>query len=544
MKKQYAIFGIAVLLSLQLACAGTVELFSKPDCGPCDSAEAYLLELQGEFDFNLRVYEQSQENGSDWAKYSQTAKSLGLDKSLWVVPLISSGNDYHLGFRGAQDKNILRTLTSKAAGEPNPPEDETVIIELFWGEGCPHCQDEKRFLAGLKEKYPEIEIREYEVNGNEEGLALLMSRASELNFSIPGVPVTVIGDWHLLGYGSDSVQGELIERVVLQKLGLENESEAIEKYDYLIDIPLIGIVDTREMGVPVSTVVIGLLDGFNPCAFFVLTMLLSFLLYAKSRKKMLLIGMTFIFISALVYFMAMVAIYIGLKSVGAAMGGAFSTDNILLTIGGAIALFIGLINIKDFFFFRKGISLTISEDKKPRLYKRMRGLLKSQSTFELLVATIVLAFVANSYELICTAAMPFVYDNLLLAQGFDDVTAFTYIAFYCIVYILPLLAIVLVFVKKFDGEKMDKETGEILKAISGFMMLGFGAFLILDPGILSNLGVIISIVAFAVAISLALNFIKSRYKGKPAKEIKEAKKSGNKQTEKKTKDGPAKKPEV
>jgi hypothetical protein len=174
----------------------------------------------------------------------------------------------------------------------------------------------------------------------------------------------------------------------------------------------------------------------------------------------------------------------------------------------------------------------------------MRGLLKSQTLLEMVVATIILAFVANSYELVCTAALPFVYDNLLLAQGISNMEAFMYIALYCAVYIIPLLVIVLVFVKKFEREKMEKGTGETLKAISGFMMLGFGFFLLVNPDVLSNIGVIVGIVLFAVLISLTLRFLKSRYKanegdseakGKESEEGAEKEEKGK--TKKKTKKG-------
>jgi cytochrome c biogenesis protein CcdA/thiol-disulfide isomerase/thioredoxin len=524
---------VLVLMIMPLAGAGTVEFFSIDDCQPCENALDYILELREDYDFNIVFYNDSSVNGSDYDYYNKTANRLDIAPSWRVVPVIVSGTDYHIGFKSG-DKDILLTLISKISGEEDiidepSTEEKKVVVELFWGVGCPHCADEKNFLMGLKDDYPELELRFYEVGENDSNRELLSARADELGFIVPGVPITVIGDWHLIGYGTDAVQGELIEKIIQKNLqddfnetsNLTDINGEIERYDYLIELPLIGVIDTRDMGVPFSTVVIGLLDGFNPCAFFVLTMLLSFLMYARSRKRMLLIGLTFVFISALVYFIAMAAMYVGLKTVDSAVDDAFSTDNILLMIGGIIAMFIGVVNVKDFFFFKKGISFTISEDKKPKLYKRMRSLLKSQTLIELFVATIVLAFVANSYELICTAAMPFVYDNLLLAQGMDDMAAFTYIAIYCSIYVIPLLVIVLIFVKKFDGEKMDEETGETLKAISGFMMLGFGTFLLLNPSVLSNLGAIIGIVAFAVAVSLVLRFLKSRYKDVKEKDKKD-----------------------
>ena len=395
---------------------------------------------------------------------------------------------------------------------------------LFWSTGCPHCsQERKEFFPYIQEKYPNIKILSYDV-GTQESIDILLDLSAKMGFSPGAVPISVVGDEYYIGYGSLSTTGKVLEGMVERAYaaletsgsGTTNKTNGTINSDTskggnIIHIPLLGDVDIEEMmadmGIPLSTVVLGLLDGFNPCAFFVLTMLLSFLVYAKSRKKMLLIGLTFVFISGFVYFLFMTALFSVIT--------ALNEIRIVALVGGLIALTIGIINMKDFFFFKKGISLSISDDKKPKLYKRMRGLLKSQTTLELLIGTIVLAFVANSYELLCTAGIPLVYGNLLNAQQLGMMTSVMYLVLYNLFYVMPLLVIVLMFVRSLGGKKMTEETGETLKAISGIMMLGFGVFLIIDPMILSNILVTGSLIGFAVIVSVVLSKIKKRYKSKP-----------------------------
>src|SRR3989338_3209415 len=149
-------------------------------------------------------------------------------------------------------------------------------------------------------------------------------------------------------------------------LGTNLTSCPAKDEERIINLPVFGSVDTKKIGLPAFTIVMGLLDGFNPCSMWVLLFLLTLLVYTKSRKKMLLIDGIFILASGIGYFIFMTAwlnlfLYIGF----------FSWMQILV---GSFAVIIGLINTKELFFFKKGISLTIPEKVKPLLFRKMRGL--------------------------------------------------------------------------------------------------------------------------------------------------------------------------
>ena len=200
---------------------------------------------------------------------------------------------------------------------------------------------------------------------------------------------------------------------------------------------LFGRIDPRSASLPVLTIAIAGLDSLNPCAFFVLLSLLGVLVHGGSRNKMLAVGGVFVFTSGFVYFLFMAA-WLNLFLV---MGNVSAVT----TAAGVLSLAIAAVNIEDFFAFRKGISLTISDGAKPRLFDRIRGLLRSTSFFPVLAGTIVLAILANFYELLCTAGFPMVFTRILTFNDRSTLTYYLYLALYNVVRVIPLFVIVLAF---------------------------------------------------------------------------------------------------
>lgn len=245
-----------------------------------------------------------------------------------------------------------------------------------------------------------------------------------------------------------------------------------------IDLPVIGRTDASKVSLPVLTVILGGVDGFNPCAFFVLFFLLSLLIHAHSRGKMLLIGGIFVVASGGIYFLFMSA-WLNLFLL---------TGRIVLitNIAGLVALLAAGINIKDFFMFGKGFSLVIPERYKPRLFTRMRGLISSTSVFSMVVGSAVLAVSSNAYELLCTAGFPMVFTRVLTLNRLTMPEYYLYLAFYCAVYVVPLMTIVLIFTLTLGARKLSEWQGRVLKLVSGTMMLSMGLVLLIDPSFLTN----------------------------------------------------------
>jgi hypothetical protein len=175
--------------------------------------------------------------------------------------------------------------------------------------------------------------------------------------------------------------------------------------------------------------------------------------------------------------------------------------SVITIAAGAIALAVASINIKDFFFFRKGVSLSIPESAKPKLFERMRTLLKSTSLISLLTGTVVLAIAANTYELLCTAGFPMVFTRVMTLQRLPASTYYLYLALYNLVYVIPLLIIVVAFTITLGARKLTEWQGRKLKLISGLMMLFLGLVLLIRPALLTNVLAAAGMLASALLLS-------------------------------------------
>jgi len=306
----------------------------------------------------------------------------------------------------------------------------------------------------------------------------------------------------VIGYLNDQTTGAHLRnqllscRTSLVQGKKEVSDKAAEAEGTRFSIPFLGEFEPESMSLPVFTIIIAGLDAFNPCAFFVLLLMLSLLVNAKDRKRILLIGGIFVFFSGFVYFIFMAAwlnifLYLGeLRTI--------------TVIAAVIAIGVSLINIKDYFLFEKGVSLSIPDNAKPGLYGRVRGLVNASSTPTVILGTVMLAIVANSYELLCTSGFPMVFTRILTLNDLTPPGYYLYLVFYNIIYVIPLMVIVLFFTKTLGARKLSEKEGRILKLVSGMMMLELGLLLLLAPDLLSHLLTAIGLIAMAISISASI----------------------------------------
>ena len=293
--------------------------------------------------------------------------------------------------------------------------------------------------------------------------------------------------------------------------GEETEiTKPIEESEAEIELPIIGKIKTGEFSLPILTFLLGLADGFNPCAFFILTFLLAALLgLAGARKKILLVGGIFIFFSALFYFLFM-AVLLNVFKLGKEI-------TILTLIAGLIAMFVGIINIKDYFSFQKGISLTLPKGRKLKFMERVKSLSLAKSTLALTTATVVIAATVNIYELLCTFGFPMIYTRILTLRGLPSLEYYLYLIFYNLVYIIPLAVIVLIFAITLGKRTFSEIWVRRLKLISGFMILFLGGILIFQPKLLESISTAFLVLISAILIAGAIILVNALYFKKKAK---------------------------
>ena len=244
----------------------------------------------------------------------------------------------------------------------------------------------------------------------------------------------------------------------------------------LIRLPWFGAIRASDMGLPLFTFLVGLVDGFNPCAMWVLVFLLSVLVNIKDRRKILMIAGTFVVVSGLAYF-AFMAAWLNLFML---IGIARPAQVIL----GLFALLIGAINIKDFFAFKKGITLSIPESSKPGLYKRVREIVAAKYLTAALASVVVLAVVVNMIELLCTAGLPALYTQILTMQDLPAWKNYAYLGLYILAYMLDDAVLLTIVVVTLSHRKLQEKEGRWLKLISGLVVFLLGLVMIFNPELL------------------------------------------------------------
>ena len=289
-----------------------------------------------------------------------------------------------------------------------------------------------------------------------------------------------------------------------EEISPEGKITPKEPEEETLELPIIGKIETEKFSLPALTLLIGLADGFNPCAFFILTFLLAALIgLAGARKKILLVGGVFIFFSALFYFLFM-SVLLNVFQLGREI-------SILTTIAGLIAIFAGIVNIKDYFYFQKGISLTLPKSQKEKFLARVKNLSLAKSTLALAGATAIIAATVNIYELLCTFGFPMVYTRILTLRELPSLEYYLYLIFYNLIYVIPLAVIVLIFALTLGKKTFSQIWVRRLKLVSGFMILFLGLILMLKPKLLESILTAFSVLIGAIIISIIIILIYSFY---------------------------------
>ncbi|MBP8306841.1 MAG: glutaredoxin family protein [Thauera sp.] len=354
----------------------------------------------------------------------------------------------------------LRTAAPALAASGAVP-----VLEVFVREGCPHCADAKRFLAELAMRRPGLEIVYREVDRDPASRDALIELSREAGAWPPGVPTFVFGAHVLVGFDDAEHIGAELARLL--------DEAAPRAPPDTIESGLFGTLQASEIGLPLFTLALGLLDGFNPCAMWVLLFLLSLLVRLKDRRRMAMVAGTFVLASAAVYYAFMAAwlnvfLFVGMSEA--------------LRIGLALlAMLIGAINVKDFLAVRRGVSLSIPESAKPGLYARARAILKAESLPASLAAVAVLAVVVNFVELLCTAGLPAIYTAVLTRHALSPLAHYGYLGLYILAYIADDALMVGAAVLALGSGKLDERGGRRLKLLSGAVMLALGLVMLLRP---------------------------------------------------------------
>ena len=400
--------------------------------------------------------------------------------------------------------------TLAAAGLATDTAPEPVELTLYWGDGCPRCEAEREWLQDAVERVPTLTVTEHEVWFDEAGQDLFVAAGEELGFEASSVPTTVIGERVWIGW-TDAIAEDVGAAIDLAAAGEpvpagvygtpgagtcaqeDLACAAGEESGATVDVPLLGEVDLGESSLLLSTLVIGFVDGVNPCSLWVISVLLTIVVRTASRRRVLAIGFTFLTVTAAMYAVYMAGIYSALtvvRHLGA------------IQVGVAIAAGIfGAVSVKDYFAFKKGLSFTIKDSAKPGIYKRVRTAAGHHALVPALAATIALAVAVSLLETPCTAGFPVLWTGLLQANGVGLPEAAGLFLVYMVPFLLDELVVFGLAVVTMRATKMQEKHGQLLKLVAGVTMLALAGAMVVDPSVMeSPLG---ALLLFAGAFALA-----------------------------------------
>jgi len=405
-------------------------------------------------------------------------------------------------------------------------DDTTANIYFFYSNTCPHCREEKPFLGFLKEQYGEqVNIYAYEAS-QRKTVEILNRIAPKVGLETGSVPITLLADKVLVGYADHESSGlalqeklvacldgqEVCEDVVGPELTEEELaigeitfknvikpdkkeiSRLVDKYgsDELksqksnlintnnnlsttVNIPFVGTTDAREFSLPVLALVIGFLDGFNPCAMWVLLFLISLLLGLQDRRKMWLFGTVFILASGFVYFLFMTAWL-----------NAFLFFGVVTWVRVGIALLalgVGIYQLREYKLHGNTCQITGNE-KRQRTFEQLKKLVLQQNVLLALVGLVALAFAVNLVELMCSAGFPAIFTSVLAMSDLSIWQYYFYIGLYLLMFLIDDLVVFALAMVTLESKIVGEKYAKYSKLIGGILMVLIGLLLILKPELL------------------------------------------------------------
>lgn len=346
--------------------------------------------------------------------------------------------------------------------------DGKVNIYFFHKTSCPHCKKEGKLLDSLEEKYENINIYRFEVSGDSQNAEYLDEVKKLFDETSGGVPYTVIGTETFLGY--NSYVGEKLEKTIQNYLDIKKETEQ-EKATF--NLPIIGKTDAKEVSIPFVAILLGVIDGFNPCAMWVLLFLINMFIDMKDKKKMFILGYAFLFTSALVYFLSMLGISVVLNVT------AVKQIQILIAL---VALVAGVLNIRTYIKTRNDTGCHVVDDKKrKKMVKRVIKITKQESMLLALIGVIALAASVNLVELACSLGFPAIFSEILALNNVTGALRILYLIIYVFFYMIDDLIVFTIAVSTFTIAAKSTKYTKYVNLIAGIIMILIGTLLIFKP---------------------------------------------------------------
>jgi cytochrome c biogenesis protein CcdA/glutaredoxin len=391
----------------------------------------------------------------------------------------------------------------------------SVTLLFFGTETCPYCQMMDAFLGELEAEHEgELDVQHFEVAQDPAAQERFLAELTARGLQPSGVPVVMLDDQVWIGF-NDRIAAEVEAAVDAEIAAAAAPPDrpdpdqavgpappaggaATPPADGVVDLPFLGEVELNGRSSIGTTALIALVDGFNPCSLWVLTVLLAMVLNAgASRGRVAAVGGTFLVVTGLLY--------------GAFIAGLFTIMGFVEHLGGiqiavaAIALFVGAVNVKDYLAYKRGLSFTIPDRFKPRIYRSGRAIRDPKRPLPVILGTTVaMAAGIALIELPCTAGFPVIWTGIMRSQGVEGLEFAALLGLYLLIYVLDELLLFAVVVATLQVSRFQETHGRLLKLVGGAVMIALGVVLLAAPELMESLGGAMVVVLGAVVLALVI----------------------------------------
>lgn len=369
-------------------------------------------------------------------------------------------------------------------------EENEIRLYLFHSSSCPHCKAEKEFLDSIKDDYPSLKVIEYEVSGNAMNYNFYNKVMKKTGINATGVPFTLIGTDYYVGFdentGTDKEIKKSIEKFLngdyVDVIAKIKNDEDISDIKYNVDstdekeIPILGKIDSKSVSLPILSIVMGALDGFNPCAMWVLLFLITMLFNMKDKKKMWILGLTFLGTSALVYLFIMLA---WLK-----VAISFTTVKWIRILIALVALCGGIVNLNG---FRKSIQNktdgceVVDDKKRKKTFKKIKDIVNEKKFILALIGVITLAVSVNFIELACSAGLPLIFTQVLALNNLSTLEYSIYMFLYILFFLLDDIVVFVVAMLTLNVKGISSKYGKYSHLVGGIIMVLIAVLMLFKP---------------------------------------------------------------
>ena len=371
--------------------------------------------------------------------------------------------------------------------------ENNVTIYFIHGDGCPHCAAEEEYLK----KLDDVKIVRYEVWYDSSNEEFMQKVKDSFGIDKSGVPLTIIGNSYFIGYSESSDEtfnrainyykksDKYVDQVKKIKNDTFNKDELVDYFDIedrksneslSLNIPIIGKVNLKAISISSAAVIIGFIDGFNPCAMWVLLFLISMLIGMKNKKRMWALGITFLVTSALVY---MIIMFSWLNIVV-----RLSTSILIRNIIAIVAIIGGLINLKSYVTSNSSGCEVVDDNKRKKIFSEIKKFTHEKSFLLALAGVVVLAISVNMIELACSAGLPLVFTQLLAVNNITGFAGFIYTLIYIFFFLIDDLLVFFIAMATMKVTGISTKYNKYSHLIGGIIMLIIGILLMVKPELL------------------------------------------------------------